>query len=210
MSPQSQDQLTAVATIQQAIREDHLWMAAWLLVLFIKKPYTLSKEQLKSLEADRTHRRNKAFAAFLGLESTAQKHALEDITNWFENGFTFEIVKSNSWKKHTTDPDLLSLRDAIAIYCRATGFLGALILMAKQPAKMTDATQEMEMEAMGSVPNAKAFQCNTLKDDGWTIVRKEEAQKGEYLGSQWSMVEHLDMEMVEIEHGGKEESAAYL
>ncbi|POW21018.1 hypothetical protein PSHT_02892 [Puccinia striiformis] len=170
MSPQSQDQLTAVATIQQAIREDHLWMAAWLLVLFIKKPYTLSKEQLKSLEADRTHRRNKAFAAFLGLESTAQKHALEDITDWFENGFTFEI----------------------------------------QPAKMTDATQEMEMEAMGSVPNAKAFQCNTLEDDGWTIVRKEEAQKGEYLGSQWSMVEHLDMEMVEIEHGGKEESAAYL
>ncbi|KAH9453233.1 hypothetical protein Pst134EA_024117 [Puccinia striiformis f. sp. tritici] len=186
MSPQSQDQLTAVATIQQAIREDHLWMAAWLLVLFIKKP-------------------NKAFAAFLGLESTAQKHALEDITDWFENGFTFEIVKSNSWKKHTTDPDLLSLRDAIAIYCRATGFLGALILMAKQPAKMTDATQEMEMEAMGSVPNAKAFQCNTLEDDGWTIVRKEEAQKGEYLGSQWSMVKHLDMEMVEIKHGGKEE-----
>ncbi|KAH9450862.1 hypothetical protein MJO28_009674 [Puccinia striiformis f. sp. tritici] len=161
MSHQSQDQATALATIQQAIQEDHLWMAAWLLAQFIKKPYTLSKEQLKSLEADKAHHRNQVFAAFLGLELTAQKHAMEDITDWFENGFMFEIVKSNSWKKHTTDPELLSLRKAVAIYCRATGFLGALILMAKQPAKIAEATEEM-----GSVPNTKAFQCTALEDDG--------------------------------------------
>ncbi|WAQ89875.1 hypothetical protein PtA15_11A567 [Puccinia triticina] len=180
--------------MHQAIREDDLWLAAWLMQKIVQKPYKLTKDQTKLLEAEQIHRFNLAHTAFLALISTAQNDAQEDFNNWFQKGSTFESIEQASWKKHSDGPEILKLRKAIKAYARAAGYLTKIISMSNQPTmKATEAiemeeNEAIEMEAMGSAPSAKTMECAKLEDEEWIIIRQEEAQKGGYYGLQWSTV----------------------
>ncbi|KAG0139881.1 hypothetical protein CROQUDRAFT_54099, partial [Cronartium quercuum f. sp. fusiforme G11] len=126
------------------------------------------------------------------LETIAQHDAREDFANWFDNGMPYQVIMANSWKKHTQGSAALHLRNTIVIYSRAAGYLKEIISMAnREPGAMISksATQDIEMEAMGSAPSAAHIQAVDLEDEDWIVLRKEEAQQGDYHGLQWSILQ---------------------
>ncbi|KAG0145787.1 hypothetical protein CROQUDRAFT_45302 [Cronartium quercuum f. sp. fusiforme G11] len=131
MAQQNPNQLLAFSKIQQAIHEDDLWLAAWMMAKFIQKSgYKLMKEQLQWLESEHAQRSTQAHNACLALETIAQHDAREDFANWFDNGTPYQVIMANSWKKHTQGSTALHLQKTIVIYSQATGYLKEIISMA--------------------------------------------------------------------------------
>ncbi|PLW46642.1 hypothetical protein PCANC_14367 [Puccinia coronata f. sp. avenae] len=186
MTPTPKDQLDAFAKIQQAIREDDLWLAAWLMARFTRRlEYTLNPDQLKWLQDEHTRRQNEVRQACSALEKNAQEDAREDFHQWLNMASPFQPIVDTSWMKHTSSPKLLELRESVAIYSRAAGYLSKIINLAhNRPHK--NAPDEVQLEAMGSTPSDNPILLAILEDEEWIVIQKQEAQQGDYYGSQWS------------------------
>ncbi|KAI9626764.1 hypothetical protein KEM48_010229 [Puccinia striiformis f. sp. tritici PST-130] len=86
----------AFSKIQQAIRGDNLWTAAWCMYKFLKTPHSLSAIERLALQQEYTYWMNRAQDAFNFIERLGFKHATEDINDWLKHGKPFTAVTLES------------------------------------------------------------------------------------------------------------------
>ncbi|EFP93946.1 uncharacterized protein PGTG_19876 [Puccinia graminis f. sp. tritici CRL 75-36-700-3] len=193
----TQERDLAFLKIQQAIREDDLWTAAWFMSKFLKTPHTLSASKRHLLQQEYSHRMNRVRDAANLLEELACKHAKEDHNDWLENGTTFTTVEESSFRKNG-ERTIDRLLDDIRAYSRSAGYLRAIINM---EARLTSAKdgEVFELEAMGPSPGVKnleklkkiptdlVFRTSLdMSELDWEVIRPEEVCQGDYQGRQWT------------------------
>ncbi|POV93973.1 hypothetical protein PSHT_16504 [Puccinia striiformis] len=106
----------AFSKIQQAIRGDNLWTAAWCMYKFLKTPHSLSAIERLALQQEYTYWMNRAQDAFNFIERLGFKHATEDINDWLKHGKPFTAVEEASLRKHG-DKSIDQLLDLIYTCC---------------------------------------------------------------------------------------------
>ncbi|PLW11622.1 hypothetical protein PCASD_25236 [Puccinia coronata f. sp. avenae] len=160
MSPHEDAQNLAFNKIQQAIREEDLWLAAWLMARFINKhEYQLMPSQLTWLNGELSQRRREVQNTCLALEERAQRDARDDFHKWFSTGLMFREISDRSWDNHTYGFELWRLRTKLAVYSRAAGYLQEIILMAtRKRDRKSGVSLELELEAMGCAPSTHSIQ----------------------------------------------------
>lgn len=157
MTPDEANQCAEFSKVQQAIREDDMWLAAWLMARFTRKlGYKITKNQLEWLEREHIRRCDEVRQACIALEKTAQKNAQDDFHNWLDNASPFQDIEYRSWLKHCEGEDVQHLKHKISIYSRAAGYLREIINLAGQKPKR-DPSDDIQLDAMGSAPSTKSI-----------------------------------------------------
>ncbi|KAA1109889.1 hypothetical protein PGT21_001812 [Puccinia graminis f. sp. tritici] len=146
------ERILAFAKIQQSIREDDLWTAAWSMSKFLQTPHVLSASERQWLQEEYSCRMKRVRDAVNLLERIAVQHAHEDFDDWLNNGNTFTRVEEESFKKH--EEKSTQLLQQISTYGRSAGYLRAIIGM-KVRLDSAHNGDLFELEAMGPSPGLK-------------------------------------------------------
>ena len=149
------DRSMAFGKIQQSIREDDLWTAAWCMSKFLRTPHVLSASERQWLQEEYTYRMNRVRDAVNLFERIARQHAADDFYDWLEMGNPFALVEEESFKKH--EKEASKLLQEIKTYSRSAGYLRAIINMKVGLASPQDG-EVFELEAMGPSPGLKKIE----------------------------------------------------
>ncbi|KAI7934071.1 hypothetical protein MJO28_017305 [Puccinia striiformis f. sp. tritici] len=181
----------AFTKIQQAIREDDLWTAAWCMWKFLKVPHVLSASERKMLQEEYSYRMNRVRRTVNFFTDLCFGDAKKDHGAWLKNGQTFTAVEEESLRRHEENTKVLL--KAIGTYGRAAGHLRAIINMEVTLPSAQDG-EVIELEAMAPSPGVMNLQHLEVPEDGWVEIRPEEAHQGDYLGQQWTTTEEWTVE----------------
>ena len=94
------ERIAAFGKIQQAIREDDLWSAAWNMSKFLKAYPSLSKSESKWMKVEYTSRIQRAHDCVKLLEQTSREHAKQALSKWLGDGICFAEVEKESISIH--------------------------------------------------------------------------------------------------------------
>ncbi|WAQ92447.1 hypothetical protein PtA15_16A355 [Puccinia triticina] len=142
---------------------------------------------------EKSHRNEEAKESLVELEKIAHMDARDDFKSWIHDAAPFPLIMENSLLKYRNGSEALRLRQNISISIRAAGYLEEIILMAKKAPKMTakKGDHDIEMEAMGETPTVEKSKLASLNDNDWILIRREEAQQGDFFGKEWSILQPL-------------------
>ncbi|KAI9617814.1 hypothetical protein H4Q26_012678 [Puccinia striiformis f. sp. tritici PST-130] len=188
--------LLAFTKIQQAIREDDLWTAAWCMWSFLKTPHILLSSERQMLQEEYSYRMNRFRDATNHFLEVCFEHAKEDQKAWIVNGRTFAEVEEASLRKH--EKNTIELLKEISTYGRSASYLRAIINMKVELPLAQDHGEVFELEAMDSSPGVKNLKNLELPENDWVVVRPEEARQGDYQGHQWTTTEELMESVLQV------------
>lgn len=185
-TPGNERQL-AFKRIEQAIRQEDLWGAAWYTAKFLRKLYTMTVNEKKWILSDYHHRVGQLEAAVDQLLSNALSQSQKDFTDWFKEGLPFTVIEQRSYAEHYQSPETNRILRAIATHGRAAAYLKGIIEMGTtMTLPIVDKSGEgMELQGMGAWSGNKFFKSLELEEDDWVMIRKEEAATND--NTQWTV-----------------------
>ncbi|EFP87835.1 uncharacterized protein PGTG_14550 [Puccinia graminis f. sp. tritici CRL 75-36-700-3] len=180
------ERVLAFTKIQQAIREDDLWTAAWCMWKFLRVPHVLLAKERKLLQEEYSYQVDRFQGAVDFFAELCYQHAKGDHHDWLENGTPFAAVEEGSFSQH--EENSIQPLKVISTYGRSAGYLRAIINMKVTLPSVQDG-ELFELEAMGPSPGVINVKNLEIPDHDWVIISPEEARRGAYHGHQWTTKE---------------------